>query len=72
MRCKSCTFWWPTAEGTDHEPNHERSILGQCRRHAPPAHVTDLPDHGRHYPSWATNTSMFSNDDGAGSDELKN
>jgi hypothetical protein len=56
MRCRSCRFWWPTAEVTDHEPHRERSILGQCRRHAPPAHITDLPDHGRHYPSWATTT----------------
>jgi hypothetical protein len=54
MRCRSCRFWWPTPEGTDHEPHRERSILGQCRRHAPPAVVADLPDHGRHYPSWTT------------------
>jgi hypothetical protein len=54
LRCRGCRFWWPTAEGTGNEPHRERSILGQCRRYAPPAQVADLPDHGRHYPSWPT------------------
>jgi hypothetical protein len=54
LRCRNCRFWWPTAEATDHEPSRERSILGQCRRFAPPAAVADLPDHGRHYPAWVT------------------
>jgi hypothetical protein len=49
-----CRFWGATAGGTGNEPNRERSIFGQCRRHAPPPFITDLPDHGRHYPAWAT------------------
>ena len=36
------------------EPDRQHSILGQCRRHAPPALIGDLPDHTRHYPAWAT------------------
>jgi len=54
LRCRDCKFWWPTAEAAGHEPSRDRSILGQCRRHAPPAMFNDLPDHARHYPSWAT------------------
>jgi hypothetical protein len=54
MRCRTCRFWWPTGEGAGSEPAREGSILGQCRCHAPPAQVVDLPDHGKHYPSWAT------------------
>jgi hypothetical protein len=54
MRCRTCRFWWPTAEAAGNEAIRERSILGQCRRFAPPAQVAELPDHGRHYPSWAT------------------
>jgi hypothetical protein len=48
MQCSSCRFWWPTGEATGNEPICEHSILDQCRRYAPPAQVTDLPDHGRH------------------------
>lgn len=54
LRCRDCKFWWPTAEAAGGEPSRERSILGQCRRHAPPTLLADLPDHARHYPSWAT------------------
>ena len=54
MRCLTCRFWWPLAEAAGKEPNRTHAILGQCRRSAPPAAVADLPDHGRHYPSWAT------------------
>jgi hypothetical protein len=54
QRCRNCRFWWPTAEGADHEPNRERSIFGQCRFNAPPAVVADLPDHARRYPVWST------------------
>ena len=41
-------------KATGNEPSRERSILGQCRRRAPSPLVADLPDHGRHYPAWAT------------------
>jgi hypothetical protein len=41
-------------EGAGTQPSRERSIVGQCRRYAPPTQVSDLPDHGRHHPSWAT------------------
>ncbi len=44
----------PIAEAAGKEADRQHAILGQCRRYAPPAHITDLPDHGRHYPSWAT------------------
>ena len=54
MRCRSCRFWWPLAEAAGKEADRQHAILGQCRRYAPPAQITDLPDHGRHYPSWAT------------------
>jgi hypothetical protein len=54
MRCRTCRFWWPIAEGADREPMRERAILGQCRHQSPPAQTVDLPDHARHYPSWAT------------------
>jgi len=53
LRCRDCRFWWPIADGAGSEPTRDRSIFGQCRRYAPPASVGDLPDHGRHYPSWA-------------------
>jgi hypothetical protein len=46
--------WWPTPEGAGAQPSRERSILGQCRRHAPPTMVFDLPDHGKRYPGWST------------------
>ncbi len=54
LRGGDCKFWWPTAEDANNEPSRDRPILGQCRRHAPPAQVFDLPDHIRRYPSWAT------------------
>jgi hypothetical protein len=54
MRCRTCRFWWPVAEAAGKEPSREHAILGQCRRIAPPAQLAELPDHGRHYPSWAT------------------
>jgi len=54
LRCHDCKYWWPTAEAAGAEPSRERSILGQCRRHAPPALIADLPDHSRRYPAWAT------------------
>jgi hypothetical protein len=54
LRCRNCKHWWPTPEGAGHEPSREHSIFGQCRRHAPPALVSELPDHGRHYPAWVT------------------
>jgi hypothetical protein len=54
LRCKDCRFWWPTAEGTGHDPSRDRSLLGQCRRRSPPAASVDKPDYDRHYPSWAT------------------
>jgi hypothetical protein len=54
LRCRDCKFWWPTAEGATSEPSRERSILGQCRRYAPPTLIGDLPDHARRYPAWAT------------------
>lgn len=54
LRCYDCMFWWPTGEGSGGEPDRQHSILGQCRRHAPPALVGDLPDHTRHYPAWVT------------------
>jgi len=54
MRCVTCRFWWPTGEAAHGEVLRAHAILGQCRRFAPPAQTVDLPDHGRHYPSWAT------------------
>lgn len=54
LRCRDCRFWWPTAEGTGNEPSRERSLLGQCRRHAPPALVADQSDHVRHSPAWVS------------------
>ncbi len=54
LRCFNCKSWWQLSEGATSEPSRERSIFGQCRRHAPPAQVSDLPDRTRHYPSWAT------------------
>ena len=54
LRCHDCRFWWPTAEATGNEPSRERSILGQCRRHAPTPLVGDMPDHSRRYPAWVT------------------
>jgi hypothetical protein len=54
LRCFNCRAWWPTGEGAGREASRERSILGQCRRYAPPAQTADLPDHTRHHPSWAT------------------
>ena len=54
LRCRGCRFWWPIGEAAGNEPVRERAILGQCRRHSPPAAVADLPDHTRHYPFWAT------------------
>ena len=54
LRCNHCRFWWPTGEATGNEPSRERSILGQCRRRAQTPLITDLPDHGRHYPAWPT------------------
>ncbi len=54
LKCFNCKSWLPSAEGADHEPSHERSIFGQCRRYAPPTLLVDLPDHGRRYPAWAT------------------
>ena len=45
LRCRDCKFWWPTAEGAGGEPSRERSLLGQCRRHAPSAMIFDVPDH---------------------------
>jgi hypothetical protein len=54
LRCRDCKYWWPTVEGTGNEPSRERSIMGQCRRHAPPPSILDLPDHGKRYPGWAT------------------
>jgi hypothetical protein len=41
-------------EAAGKEPSRERSLLGQCRRHAPPAMAFDVPDHARHYPAWVT------------------
>jgi len=54
LRCHDCRFWWPAPEAAGKEPNRERSLLGQCRRHAPPAMVFDQPDHVRHYPAWVS------------------
>ena len=54
LRCHDCRFWWPAPEAAGKEPSRERSLLGQCRRHAPPAMVFDVPDHARHYPAWVT------------------
>jgi hypothetical protein len=54
LRCNHCRFWWPTGEATGNEPSRQRSFFGQCRRHAPLPGTVDLPDHGRHYPAWAT------------------
>ena len=54
LRCHDCKFWWPYPEAAGKEPSRERSLLGQCRRHAPPAMVFDVPDHARHYPAWVT------------------
>ncbi len=54
LRCFNCKSWWPTAEAAGGEPSRERSILGQCRRHAPPSMVFEVPDHARHYPGWVT------------------
>jgi hypothetical protein len=51
LRCRNCTFWWPTSEG-GHDASRERSVFGQCRRHAPPTLVLDLPDHAVRYPGW--------------------
>jgi hypothetical protein len=52
LRCRDCRFWWPTAE-TAQEPIRAKSVFGQCRRHAPPALLSDLPDRQHHYPVWA-------------------
>jgi len=54
LRCFNCKSWWPVGEGAGNEPSRQHSVFGQCRRYAPPAHLADAPDHGRHYPSWAT------------------
>jgi hypothetical protein len=54
LRCHNCTMWWPAAEAAGKEPSRERSLLGQCRRHAPPALVSDQLEHVRHYPGWVT------------------
>ena len=54
LRCRNCRSWWPLAEAAGQEPNRARAILGQCRRYAPPTQLSDLPDHAKHYPSWAT------------------
>ncbi len=54
LRCRDCKFWWPTAEATGNEPSRDRSILGHCRRRAPPVTFADLPDHARRYPAWVT------------------
>jgi hypothetical protein len=54
MQCSSCRFWWPSGEATGNEPIREHSIFDQCRRYGLPAQITDLPDHGRHSPSWTT------------------
>jgi hypothetical protein len=54
QRCRNCRFWWPTAEGTDHEHIRDHAIFGQCRRLAPRPQIADLPDHGRRHPVWPT------------------
>ena len=54
LRCHDCRFWWLVAESSGGEPRREHSILGQCRRHAPPVLIVDLPEHTRRYPSWAS------------------
>lgn len=48
---RDCKFWWAAAEG-GREPSRQQSIYGQCRRQAPPAVVTDIPDHKPRYPAW--------------------
>jgi len=50
LRCNHCRFWWPTGEATGNEPSRQRSILGQCRRHAPLPGTVDLPDYGSTLP----------------------
>ncbi|MEJ2378922.1 MAG: hypothetical protein P8Y53_07160 [Pseudolabrys sp.] len=54
LRCFNCRSWWPLPEGTGGEASRQRSLMGQCRRYAPPAQWAELPDRARHYPSWAT------------------
>ena len=54
LRCFDCRFWQPGKEVAGGEVSRQRSIFGQCRRHAPPTLLVDLPDHGKRYPAWST------------------
>ena len=67
LRCFNCMFWSPTAEAAGGEASRQKSILGQCRRHAPPTLVIDLPDHGKRYPAW----SITKRDDWCGEHQHK-
>ena len=54
LRCNHCRFWWPTAEGAGNEPTANARSSGSAGATRAVADLADLPDHGRHYPSWAT------------------
>jgi len=53
LRCRNCRFWWPTAEAGV-GATRERAGFGQCRCQAPPALLSDSPDHEPRFAAWAS------------------